>query len=112
MFGKDAPCEPDHKLVGDLVDTDPVDKSWVALASSDYCTAVIGSRDIVEGSRSRQIVIGPIVMREGGYAFDAWSAKRGLQRVYTYRRIQDATYSRMPKIAVQSSRCRLAVFVI
>jgi hypothetical protein len=41
-----------------------------------------------------QIVIGPVVTREGGYAFDAWSPKQGIQRGYTYRRIEDAHYAR------------------
>jgi hypothetical protein len=48
-----------------------------------------------------QIVIGPVVTREGGYAFDAWSPKQGLQRGYTYRRIEDAHYARKFEI-----RCR------
>jgi len=41
-----------------------------------------------------QIVIGPVVTREGGYAFDAWTPNQGLQRGYTYRRIEDAHYAR------------------
>jgi hypothetical protein len=48
-----------------------------------------------------QIVIGPILTREGGYAFDAWSPEEGFRRGYTYHRIEDAHYARKFEI-----RCR------
>jgi hypothetical protein len=38
-------------------------------------------------------VVGPIVTREGGYAFDSWTLEGGLHRGYAYRRIEDANYA-------------------
>ena len=43
-------------------------------------------------------VVGPIVTREGGYAFDSWTLEEGLRRGYPYRRIEDAHYARRAEI--------------
>jgi hypothetical protein len=43
-------------------------------------------------------VVGPIVTREGGYAFDSWTPEQGLSRGYSYRRIEDAHYARKVEI--------------
>jgi hypothetical protein len=43
-------------------------------------------------------VVGPIVTREGGYAFDSWTPEQGLSRGYSYRRIEDAHYARNVEI--------------
>ena len=40
------------------------------------------------------VVIGPVLTRAGGYAFDAWTPESGLSRGYVYRRIEDAYYAR------------------
>ena len=48
-----------------------------------------------------QIVVGPVLTREGGYAFDSWTPEDGLSRGYIYRRIDDAYYARNVEI-----RCR------
>jgi hypothetical protein len=40
------------------------------------------------------IILGPVLTREGGYAFDAWTPEDGLTRGYLYRRIEDAYYAR------------------
>ena len=39
-------------------------------------------------------------MREGGYAFDAWTPDQGLSRGYVYRRIEDAYYARKVELRV------------
>ncbi len=39
-------------------------------------------------------VIGPILTRHGGYAFDTWEPGVGLTRGIGYRRIGDAYYAR------------------
>jgi len=44
------------------------------------------------------ILIGPILARGGGYAFDAWSPEEGLTRGYTYCRVDDAHYARNVEI--------------
>jgi hypothetical protein len=43
-------------------------------------------------------VVGPIVTREGGYAFDSWTPETGLSRGYSYRRVEDAHYARNVEI--------------
>jgi hypothetical protein len=40
------------------------------------------------------IILGPVLMHEGGYAFDAWTPEDGLRRGYVYRCIEDAYYAR------------------
>lgn len=45
-----------------------------------------------------QTAVGPIVAREGGYAFDSWTAEEGLSRGFSYRRIEDAHYARNVEI--------------
>jgi hypothetical protein len=39
-------------------------------------------------------LVGPIILKEGGYAFDSWTPEEGLSRGYAYRRIEDAHYAR------------------
>src|SRR5215471_16811300 len=36
------------------------------------------------------IVVGPVLTRKGGYAFDCWAPEQGLSVGYTYRRVEDA----------------------
>ncbi len=43
-------------------------------------------------------VVGPIVTREGGYAFDSWTPEQGLSRGFSYRRVEDAHYARKVEI--------------
>jgi hypothetical protein len=45
-----------------------------------------------------QIVVGPVVTRQGGYAFDCWTPEQGLNRGYAYGRIEDAYYARNAEI--------------
>ena len=40
------------------------------------------------------IVVGPVLTRKGGYAFDCWTPDEGLSRGYTYGRIEDARHAR------------------
>jgi len=44
------------------------------------------------------VVLGPIVTRDGGFAFDSWTPDHGLSRGYSYRRIEDAHYARKAQI--------------
>jgi hypothetical protein len=48
------------------------------------------------------VFVGPIVMREGGFAFDSWTPEGGLNRGYSYRRIEDAHYARRVEIRSRS----------
>ena len=45
-----------------------------------------------------QIVLGAVVTRKGGFAFDCWTPMEGLRRGYTYGRIEDALYARNVEI--------------
>jgi hypothetical protein len=44
------------------------------------------------------VVVGPIVTRDGGFAFDSWTPGQGLRHGYSYRRIEDANYARKAQI--------------
>ncbi|HEX4186154.1 MAG TPA: hypothetical protein VHY78_09865 [Stellaceae bacterium] len=43
-------------------------------------------------------VVGPILLKEGCYAFDLWTPEEGLSRGYAYRRVEDAHYARNAEI--------------
>jgi hypothetical protein len=45
-----------------------------------------------------QVVVGPILIKQGCYAFDLWTPEEGLSRGYAYRRIEDAHYARNVEI--------------
>jgi hypothetical protein len=53
---------------------------------------------IVSKGTSMQIVLGPVLTRKGGYAFDCWTPEEGLSRGYIYGRIDDAHYARNVEI--------------
>jgi hypothetical protein len=48
-------------------------------------------------------ILGPILLKEGCYAFDLWTAEEGLSRGYAYRRIEDAHYARNVEIRSRRS---------
>jgi hypothetical protein len=39
-------------------------------------------------------VVGPVLTKPGGYAFDIWTVEYGVSHGYVYRRIEDAVYAR------------------
>jgi hypothetical protein len=39
-------------------------------------------------------VVGPVVTRNGGYAFDLWTLDGGLSQSFCYGRVEDAHYAR------------------
>ena len=45
-----------------------------------------------------EIVVGPVVTRKGGYAFDCWTPQEGLSLGYAYGRVEDAHYARNVEI--------------
>ena len=53
---------------------------------------------------SMQIVLGPVLTRNGGYAFDCWTPEEGLSRGYTYDRIEDARYARNIEIRSHNNK--------
>ena len=53
---------------------------------------------ILSEGTSMQIVLGPVLTRKGGYAFDCWTPEKGLSRGYIYGRIEDAHYARNAEI--------------
>jgi len=48
------------------------------------------------------MILGPVLIREGGYAFDAWTPEDGLTRGYLYRRIEDAYYARRVELRARA----------
>jgi len=56
-----------------------------------------GDSDLLKGT-AMHIVVGPVITRKGGYAFDCWTPEEGLSRGYTYGRIEDAHYARNVEI--------------
>ncbi|HMD62708.1 MAG TPA: hypothetical protein VKF83_01880 [Stellaceae bacterium] len=50
------------------------------------------------------VVVGPIVTRDGGFAFDSWTPEEGLSRGYCYGRIEDAHYARKVEIRSRAGR--------
>jgi hypothetical protein len=50
------------------------------------------------------VVVGPVLTREGGSAFDSWTAEDGLSRGYIYRRVEDAHYARKFELRSPSNR--------
>jgi hypothetical protein len=44
------------------------------------------------------VIVGPVLMRAGGYALDSWTPEDGLRRGYVYPRIEDAYYARKAEI--------------
>jgi hypothetical protein len=43
-------------------------------------------------------VIGPVLTRTEGYAFDVWTPEQGLSHGYVYSRIEDAYYARKTEL--------------
>jgi hypothetical protein len=52
-----------------------------------------------------QIVVGPVLTRKGGYAFDCWTPEQGLSPGYTYGRVEDAYYARKVEIRSPKQGC-------
>ena len=52
-----------------------------------------------------QIVVGPVLTRQGGYAFDCWTPEQGLRPGYTYDRVEDAYYARKVEIRSPKQGC-------
>jgi pSer/pThr/pTyr-binding forkhead associated (FHA) protein len=56
------------------------------------------------------IVIGPVLRRADGYAFDTWTAGKGVTRSYPYHRIDQAYYAQNAEIkASAQSRATTAI---
>jgi hypothetical protein len=45
-----------------------------------------------------RIIIGPVLTKKGGYAFDRWTPEEGFSRGCAYGRIEDAHYARKVEI--------------
>jgi hypothetical protein len=49
------------------------------------------------------IVFGPVLSRADGYAFDTWTAGKGLTRSYPYHRVEHAYYARNAEIKASAN---------
>jgi hypothetical protein len=63
-------------------------------------TAIV-SLPLKEGAM--HVVVGPVLTRKGGYAFDSWTPEDGLSRGYVYCRVEDAHYARKCEIRSRST---------
>ena len=63
-----------------------------------------GNGILLKGT-AMQIVVGPVLTRQGGYAFDCWSPEQGLSPGYTYGRVEDAYYARKVEIRSPKQGC-------
>ena len=54
-------------------------------------------------------LVGPIILKEGGYSFDLWTPEEGLSPGYAYRRIEDAHYARNVELKSRKRRSGPAV---
>jgi hypothetical protein len=50
------------------------------------------------GLLNMNVVFGPVLSRADGYAFDRWTAGKGLTRSYPYHRVEHAYYARNTEI--------------
>jgi hypothetical protein len=66
--------------------------------------ARIGANAMQPNASETQAVIGPIVTREGGYAFDLWTPEAGMIRGFCHRRVEDACYARKYEIKSRPGR--------
>ena len=57
------------------------------------------------------IVIGPVLRRADRYAFDTWTAGKGVTSSYPYHRIDQAYYARNAEIKA-SARSRAAAAIV
>jgi hypothetical protein len=68
---------------------------------------MLGADSAVCGEEAAMhVVVGPIVTRDGGFAFDSWTPENGLSRGYSYWRIEDANYAR--KVEIRSCATSVA----
>jgi len=57
------------------------------------------------------VIVGPVLTQQGGYAFDVWTATRGHQPGFPYRRIDDAYYARRFEIEGEPRRSSLGAVI-
>ena len=50
-------------------------------------------------------VLGPVLTRKGGYAFDRWTPEQGLSLGFAYGRVEDADYARKVEIRSGGEGC-------
>jgi hypothetical protein len=62
----------------------------------------VGGHPTLLKGAAMHIVVGPILTRRGGYAFDCWRSEQGLRLGYIYGRVEDAHYAR--NVEIRSSR--------
>jgi hypothetical protein len=59
-----------------------------------------------------QAIVGPILLKQGCYAFDLWTPDEGLSLGYAYRRIEDAHYARNAEIKLRRRQSSATVVCV
>jgi hypothetical protein len=74
------------------------------LADDQTRDGQVGGTPTLPKGTAMHIVVGPILTRKGGFAFDCWRPEQGLSLGYIYGRFEDAHYAR--NVEVRSSKKR------
>jgi hypothetical protein len=74
------------------------------LADDDTRDGQVGGTPTHPKGTAMHIVVGPVLTRKGGYAFDCWRPEQGLSLGYVYGRVEDANYAR--NVEIRSSKKR------
>jgi hypothetical protein len=72
------------------------------LADDQTRDGQVGGTPTLPKGTAMHIVVGPILTRKGGFAFDCWRPEQGLSLGYVYGRVEDAHYAR--KVEIRSSK--------
>ena len=94
-----AECDRSQMAVGRFGGSSlAVAKAWDCIIPAGTVGGQADAVLIRSKGTSMQIVLGPVLVRRGGYAFDCWTPEKGFSCGYTYGRIEDAHYARNVEI--------------
>ena len=54
-------------------------------------------------------VVGPVLIRDGGYSFASWTPETGLSQSYAYARVEDAYYARKAEIGSRKNGAPIVI---
>jgi hypothetical protein len=88
------PCGENHSRISRFRDDRPPSS---AVPARPRVIQSIGAPSL-KGLLNMNIVFGPVLSRADGYAFDTWTAGKGVTRSYPYDRVEHAYYARKAEI--------------
>jgi hypothetical protein len=78
-------------------------KSEPNIAAGNNTVVLEYSAKIPKKVVSMSVVVGPVLPRPGGYAFDTWTWEDGLSLGYVYHRIEDAHQAAINRAIVEGN---------